>query len=203
MSIDKRFLCSIYRSAPTPFGAFDINNKELIYSSGLAEKILGYSKEEISRFAENDFNELVHPEDRAKNEEILRMLNESKDGEVVRTILRVRASNGDYRHFQINDMVYERDENDKPTKFSTVIQDVTREADLKEKFEAASKTIESIRFKNSHELRAPVATIMSIVDLIGSEDFHNEYQRELFQYLGKTIQKLDEIIHEINEESSR
>lgn len=203
MSIDKRFLCSIYRSAPTPFGAFDINNKELLYSSGLAEKILGYSKEEISRFAENDFNGLVHPDDRAKNEEILRMLNESKDGEVVRTILRVRASNGDYRHFQINDMVYERDENDKPTKFSTVIQDVTREADLKEKFEAASKTIESIRFKNSHELRAPVATIMGIVDLIGSEDFHNEYQRELFQYLGKTIQKLDEIIHEINEESSR
>ncbi len=202
MKIDTRFLCSISRSAPTPFGAIDLTNKEVIYSSGLAERLLGYSPKELSNFAENDFKEIIHPDDLKKNEKTFELLRNSADGEVISTILRVKSSDGQYCHFQINDLVYERDKKGQPTKFSTIIQDVTKEWILKGKLEKAIETIDSIRFKNSHELRAPVATIIGIVDLIGREEFQNEYHKELFQYLGKTIHKLDEIIHEINEQSS-
>ncbi len=201
MSLDKRFLCSIKRSAPTPVGAIDLSNKEVIYSSGLAEDILGYTKDELSQFVENDFIDIIHPDDHQKNAEILEKLRNSKDGEVVTSILRVKAANGEYLHFQMNDMVYEWDAEGNPTKFSTVIQDVTKQSVLSDKLEKAAKTIASIRHKNSHELRAPVATIMGIVDLISKEDFQNEYQKELIVHLGETIKKLDEIIHQINDES--
>ena len=203
MKIDSRFLCSILRSSPTPYGAVDLVNKEIIFSSGLAEKLLGYSKDELSRFAENDFRDIVHPEDSEKNKESLELLRNSKDGEIISSLLRIRSSDGKYYHFQIYDMVYERDNSGKPVKFSSVIQDVTKEAFLKEKLAEALKNIESIRFKNSHEVRAPVSTIMGIVGLMKEEDFKSEYHRELFDYLGQTIQKLDEIIHEINEQASK
>ena len=202
MKVDKKFLCSIYRSAPTPVGAIDMLNKELIFSSGLAERLLGYSDQELATFANNNFEDIIHPEDISKNRESYEYLQTSKHNEVVRSILRVKKSDGAYLHFQVNDMVYERDEDGEPLKFSTIIEDITREAEIKEKLAEACELIKQIKHKNSHELRGPVTDIMSIVNLMKEEHFQNDYQRDLVQYLGETVEKLDMIIHEINEQTS-
>lgn len=203
IAITKKFLYSIYRSAPTHFGAIDLCNKELIFSSGLAEKLLGYTGEEVNRYAKDDFKEIIHPDDLPKQERLFEQLQKSEDGEVVRSILRVKSHDGSYLHFQVNDMVYERRGDGTPTKYSTVIEDVTEEAKAKEKLAEACKIIREIKHKNSHELRAPVANMISIVNLMKEEHFHNDYQRELIHYLGVTVEKLDEIIHQINEETQR
>ena len=202
MIINEKYISAIYRSIPTPMMAFDLPNKELLFSSGLAERILGYTTEEINQFANNDFEDLIHPDDVKLKNEILDRLKESKDGEVVKSIKRIKDSNGEYMHFQIYDCVIERNDQNIPTKITTVAEDVTREAKMSEKLKEAYKLIDQIRQKNSHDVREPVTVIIGILDMMNPDDFQNSYQRELLGYLGATIKKLDRVIHDINKETS-
>lgn len=55
-------------------------------------------------------------------------------------------------------------------------------------------------FKNSHELRAPLAKIMGTIQLLNQQDLsnHSEIQR-LLKILNKACEELDVIVHDINE----
>ena len=106
----QNYICSIYRSIPTPVLALDVSKKELLFSSGLAEKILGYSSEEFDHMAHEDFAAIIHPDDLSTKDETRLLLEKSKDGEVIKSTKRVKAANGKYFHFQMYDSVYERDE---------------------------------------------------------------------------------------------
>ncbi len=55
-------------------------------------------------------------------------------------------------------------------------------------------------FKNSHELRAPLAKIMGTIQLLNQQDLsnHSEIQR-LLKILNKACVELDVIVHDINE----
>lgn len=202
LSVTKKFFHSIQESISNPIIAYDLEKNELVFSSGLAEEILGYSQEELEKFARSQFIDIIHPDDGFDKQNFKSKLSNLKDGEVLRYVLRLKKKDGTYVHFQINDRVYERDANGNPIKISSVAQDITELAHTTEELKKAVDKIDAIRYKNSHSLRAPVATIIGILDLIKDEDFENECHRTLIEYLRLTVTKLDDVIREINKEAS-
>lgn len=201
-NISENFYQAIHRSMPNPIIGFDLAQKKLVFSSGIAEDLLGYSSKELKDLGEDQFISIIHPDDIKIRKNIEEQLKTLKDGGVLRYILRIKKKDGSYVHFQINDSIYERDELGNPTKITSVAQDITELALSNEKLKMAITKIDNIRQKNSHDLRAPVATIIGILDLIKEEEFQNQYQHDLIEYLKITVLKLDAVIREINEESS-
>lgn len=76
--------------------------------------------------------------------------------------------------------------------------DVGEVMDLREKIEAQLDKLDIISYKNSHELRGPVATILGLIQLIEHDHFDGSFSKEIITCLKRTVIKLDEVIHEIN-----
>ncbi|MDN5202463.1 PAS domain-containing protein [Fulvivirgaceae bacterium BMA10] len=192
------FIRSISKLAPVAFGAVDLYKDQLICSSGLAEKQLGYTKEELVYHSKNNFESIIHPDDLLESELAIKKLMESKAGEIVESTFRVKRSDGKYLCLFVRDLVFEWDEEDKPLKYATVVQDITEVMELEKELAKKVKAPDDIALKNAHELRGPVATILGLVDLMKKENFKTEYNEKIFHHLEKTVKKLDEVIHDIN-----
>lgn len=63
------------------------------------------------------------------------------------------------------------------------------------------KKLRNIAFKNSHELRKPVANIIGLIQVLDKQNLSKE-NAEIIQYIEKSTQELDDIILSIAQESS-
>ncbi len=186
------------RASPVGYGTIDIVKDELTYSSGYAEALLGYTDEELKAYSKNYFESIVHPDDIRKSRAAIKRLLNGEVGEIIECTLRVRKSDNSYLTLFIRDIVFARDAQNAPIKFATVVQDVTEIAELERKLDESLDTIRKISYKNSHELRAPVANIIGLVALMKEQNFKTEYNAKIFHHLEETVKRLDNIIHDIN-----
>lgn len=198
MGLNFSFIKSLHKASPVAIGAIDIFNDEIIYSSGHAEALLGYTKKELKEYSKNYFESLVHPDDVEKSRQAIHELVKSDIGEIVECTLRVRKSDGEYLSLFIRDIVFERDEENAPLKFTTIVQDVSHVVELEKQLKDKLNVIRKISYKNSHELRAPVANMIGLLSLMKEENFKTEFNAKIFHHLEETVAKLDEIIHNIN-----
>ena len=193
------FIKSLYKTSPVAFGSVDLTKDQIVYSSGHAEKLLGYSAEELRTLSRQNFKAIVHPDDLQLSQASIDRLMKSKEGEIIEAVLRIKKSDGSYVHLLVRDIVFERDDHNNPTKFSTIAQDVSHTIKLEKELAEKVEALKEISHKNSHEVRAPVANIIALVGLMKPHNFKTEYNQRIFQYLEETVIKLDNIIHEINE----
>lgn len=198
MGLNLSFIKSLQKASPVAFGAMDMLNDDIIYSSGHAEMLLGYTKEELKEHSKNYFESIVHPEDLEKSQNAIGRLMNSGIGEIVECTLRIRRSDGKYLTLFIRDIVFERDADNSPLKFTTVVQDVSETVELEKELKERLDVIRKISYKNSHELRAPVANIIGLMSIMREESFKTEYNARIFRHLEETVTKLDNIIHDIN-----
>ncbi len=196
------FIKSLHKASPVAFGSIDLIKDQIVYSSGHAEKLLGYSKEELISLSRQNFKAIVHPDDLKVSQQAIDRLMKSSDGEIVESIFRVKKSDGSYLHLLIRDIVFERDHQHVPTKFSTIAQDISYTVALERQLAEKVEVLKEISHKNSHDVRAPVANILAMVDLMKPHNFKTAYTQKIFSYLEETVKKLDSIIHEINDLST-
>lgn len=202
MALNFSFLKSLHKASPVAFGAMDMYNEEIIFSSGHAEALLGYTREELKIHSQKFFEPIVHPDDLPKSQEAISKLLATESSEIIECTLRVRKSDGDYLTLLIRDIVFDRGHDDAPLKFATVVQDVTQVAELEKQLNQKLEIIKKINYKNAHELRAPVANILGLMSLMKKEDFKTEINARIFDHLEETVEKLDIIVHEISKEAS-
>ncbi len=82
---------------------------------------------------------------------------------------------------------------------SGAIQDITHIKTAQNHILAQNRALEEIAWKQSHQLRSPVANIIGLVQLI-KQDFennHEEFNQKYMDFLLKETQRLDDIIHQI------
>jgi PAS domain S-box-containing protein len=94
----------------------------VVNRDGAIEEVLGYSKEEYNKFTVEDFEELLHPEDRNKviaEEEIV-----FKTGGNITQIYRLKHKNGNYVYIEDNGIVLV-DENGKSVRMLGSMKDIT------------------------------------------------------------------------------
>ncbi len=193
----RSFIKSVIEVSHIEFSSYDIKNHALTYSSGLASKILGYTEEEMRDFSQDYNRRIIHPDDLQTVNEQLETLMASKPGQIVEMIVRYRRHDGRYIWGYTRKMVTDRDENGTPTRMTIVAEDITELVSLQEELEARVAELEKVSFRNHHELKGPVASILGLTNMIRDKDMIAEYNREIMQHLCRTVAKLDTVVSEI------
>lgn len=198
---DQLILNKLCKVSPVSIEVIDIRNKELICASGWTSKHLGYTEDEFHILSRNLFEKIVHPEDRSIQLAVYDYLFKHPEIPFKESSIRVRRKDGAYDYLQLRLSVLEVDKEKKPKTILCTVLDITEVVKLRENLEEQLRKLDIISFKNSHELRGPVATILGLIQLIDHEHFDGAHSKEIIACLKKTVVKLDSVIHEINKQT--
>ncbi len=195
----EELLRGIIKISPATIDIYDILHKRIVYSSGLSPQMLGYSEEEYISLSREFTEKLIHPKDHAVLAEHLQKIMQARDEEIIHCQLRIKKSSGDFIWISLNHGVFRRDANQKPAQLLGSALDITDYKDKEQHLRKVLKILETYSFRNAHELRGPVATILGLVRFMKEEISYPPRAIQLIGYLEQTVQKLDQIIHELNE----
>jgi len=168
---------------------------KLLYGTPSITNVLGYTSEEMIGKYENDF---IHPDDidtlfSAINDIMERPL-ESKA-----FVLRIKHKNGKYHWCEktITNLL------DDPSVNALVCNfwDMTEKMDQIQEIEEQNLKLREIAWIQSHEVRAPIARILGIVNLLKKEVNVNYSTKLLINYLVQSSNELDEITKAIIKKS--
>ncbi|MDB5005659.1 MAG: domain S-box protein [Mucilaginibacter sp.] len=199
MKPDLKFLHSLFEVSHVEYQAYDLNNHKLLFSSGLAHKLLGYTTDEYCRFSYDFYKDLVHPDDRDKVHEAIDKILHSPKGEVVEMTIRLLKADGNYIWVYSRQMVFEKDEKGELCTIIRESEDVTNFIRMQDELREKVQQLQTISYKNSHLLRSPVSSIIGLISLVEAQGITSEHNMQIFNYLKQAIEKLDNVIHEINE----
>ena len=145
------------------------------------------------------FEKIIHPEDRITQLKTYASLVENPLALFKECRIRIRKKDGDYLHAIVRLSVLEIDENQKAKTVLNTAVDITEIVELRRRLAEELNKIEIISFKNSHELRGPVATILGLVQLMSHESAIGIQSQEIIEMLRATVIKLDNVIGQIND----
>jgi PAS domain S-box-containing protein len=165
----------------------------------MLSKILGYSPEEYNRHSSDFYKELIHPADRQKVLDHIQKICYSSQGQIIEMTVRVRRIDGQYIWVYSRQMVMERNIHTGACVIIREVQDVTEYIKLQDALERKIEQLQVISYKNSHLVRSPVASILGLVNMIEEQGITGEHNMQVLSYLKKAIEKLDGLIHEIND----
>ncbi len=192
-----KFIESVITVSHVDFSSYDLKNHSLIYSSGLAKKILGYSDAELKEFAQDYNRKIIHPDDLEVVDRKLEEILNSKPGQIIETIVRYKRRDGRYIWGYTRKIVADWDEDGKPLKITTVAQDISEMVAIQEELEHRVALLDEINYRNAHELRGPVASILGLVNLMKDQGMVDEFYNEILSHLCRTVEKLDMVVNDL------
>lgn len=183
------------------YHTYDLFQQKIICSSGLAQKVLGYTEQEFEELSKNFCEKLIHPDDLEEKKVAIDKIINSPEGEIIENTSRFRKSDGSYICVYTRKAVIERDSKGNPSVICSIAEDITETRMLEDQLKEKIKQLNHISWKNSHLLRGPVTTIIGLVSLIKEEEITSEHNIKIFSYVKQTIDKLDLVIQEINDDT--
>lgn len=192
-------LDKLFKITPVGINIVDLKNRQLIQTSNWVLDHLGYSPDEFMTVSRNLFEAIIHKDDREAQLAAYHKLMTDPTILFTECNLRYRKKDGEYVPALLRLSVLELDENQVPKTVLTTAVDITEILELRERLNAELKKMDIISYKNSHELRGPVATILGLIQLIDYPGLGESISVEIINALRETVQKLDSVIREINE----
>ena len=182
------------------FGVWEYNLvNEKIHCNDQFLKMLGLSADEFSG-ALSFWKKRIHPDDLAEFE---KQFERCLQGEEVST-LQYRLNSPDRGERYVNAAMRPVFNRGKLTSLVGIVMDVTHikenEAVLAQKnkdLEKINSELDHFVYRTSHNLRAPLASVMGLVGLMEHVDSKEE-QQEYLKHISSSMVKLDETIQEIN-----
>jgi len=175
----------------------DFIAKRMTFTSGQIMKKLGYREDEFGQLSTNFYESIINEEDKLKLKNHIEKLVESRPGQVFECLLRFRNKEGSYHTLMLRDSVFARDAQGYPQEVICSAIDITQYLLIKARMDENIKFIKELSFKNSHEMRAPVATILGLVQLMKHESHSPGLVLELISYLEQTVIKMDTVIRDL------
>jgi len=194
----QELLDGIIRVTQSSLNIYDFLGKRLIFSTGQILEKMGYAPEEFYKLSENYFDELIHPEDRINISNHVKKIIYARPGEIFSSIFRIIDKTGMYHSILLKDSVFRSTEDGHPVRIVGSAVDITAFQELKKKMEDSIKFLETLSLKNSHQLRAPVATVLGLIHVIKDQISSKEDTQEVLMLLERTVLKMDEVIHDFN-----
>ncbi|MFA0964846.1 PAS domain-containing protein [Roseivirga sp. BDSF3-8] len=194
-----RLLLTYLELTPVTYTLYDLLNPSLISLSN-PSNLLGYSKKEIKGFSENYFEKIIHPADFPRVKDNLEKIKHSGCDEEITNRFRMLHRDGHYIWLQSYYRVMEA-EGGVATKVAAATEDITDRVELEEQLREATDRLNDLSYRDSHLLRAPVANIIGLVDLVEKEGLINEANRVIVHHLKRTVEKLDGVIRDIYHKS--
>jgi len=108
---------------------------------------------------------------------------------------RFRCADGSYKY--ISDRANISYEGHMAVRMIGIMQDIDQHVRQARRLEEQNQTLKEISWINSHEIRRPVVSILSIAQLFDKENKNVELNAQLMEWLQQSTLQLDEIIHKI------
>lgn len=171
---------------------YDVVNDKMYYNEGI-ESVFGYSKKEVKNTG-IWWNDRLHPEDRERVQRYSRDVKNGRSGHI-QIEYRFKCADGNYKY--ILDRSYLVKDNDgNPVRIIGAMQDITEIQNYIQTIEDHNSRLKDIAWTQSHVVRAPLARIMGLVDLI--QNYPNiDEQSQLLEHINTSAKELDDIIRNI------
>ncbi|MBL0741405.1 PAS domain S-box protein [Chryseolinea lacunae] len=148
-------------------------------------KISGYSETELIGSSHNIVNSNYHPKQFWVDMWKTISMGISWRGEV-----RNRAKNGSF--YWVDTFIYPFiSKSGKPLEYFSVRNDITEKKGYESDILQQNKLLAEITWKQSHEMRRPVASILGLLQLIQSESSLCKNQKEIIDRLKSSVDELD------------
>ena len=191
---EKRY-SDLFHLSPQPMYVYDIENLQFLDINHAAIIHYGYKADEFLNITLKDIR---FDEDLEQLNEIVDYLKKNTD----------RTYKGSFRHkkkngeiilvdVQTNAIFYKN----KKAQIS-IVTDVTERSNYIKTIEDQNKKLQEIAWMQSHLVRAPLARIMGITDLIQNHTIENETElNDLLQHLLNSANELDTIIKDVSDKT--
>ena len=173
--------------------------KKVLYSSPSFNRMLGYSNEEVF---DASFEKLLHPDDLGKLRQAYNELI-TRPGLPYATTMRVKTKNGNYIWVEgtITNLLGDKNVKGIVSNFRDISErkenELQREKITLELMER-NNNLEQYAYIVSHNLRAPVANILGIANLVEMPDTEMKDKQEALAHLFSSARRLDEVIRDLN-----
>lgn len=172
---------------------YDVRNDHMHYNEGI-ENMFGYKATNVERCG-SWWEEKLHPEDRERVNLRVADVYANRTSQL-QIEYRFRCADGSYKY--VLDRSYMvRDPKGNPSRMIGSMQDITELKRYIETIEQNNKRLKEIAWTQSHVVRAPLARIMGLIDLLQNyEDIDDVGQ--LLNNIMSSARELDGIIRKIN-----
>ncbi len=175
-----------------------------VYRNDIWAQMLGYKPYEITPDYEG-WRKLVHPED-------LERVNESIQKHMIGDTLydnyehRLITSKGEWKWILSLSKIVAKDENNKPTRLIGIHIDIDdikkKEIQLKhitEELMITNRELEKFAYITSHNLRAPVVNIVSLLKMIDKQNIKDENSLNIFDKIATSVERLESTLNDLIE----
>lgn len=172
---------------------YNIDKDEMTYSDAIYE-MFGYSEEEIDKCGAW-WNEKVHPDDR----EIIKYRIDGfyrEGSKNLQVEYRFRCADGTFKHILDRSYLI-TDEQGIPKRVIASMQDITERKNYVKAIECSNSRLKEIAWTQSHVVRAPLAKVMGLVDLLKNHRDNLEDIDEILENILSSSEELDAIIRKI------
>lgn len=174
---------------------WDITGNHIEWGHGFY-KMFGFDMND-ERFPFEEWMQHIHPADQPQIHNDLESTLKDKCKSNWIADYRFRKADGSYAYVQENGYIL-RKQNGTPYRMIGVLRDVTERLTYLKAIEEKNKKFQEIAWMQSHVIRAPLARIIALVDLIRNYPNSESEQHELMEYLLESAYSLDEIIRNIS-----
>lgn len=184
----------LFRMNPLPMWIYDLELLQFFQVNEAAISKYGYSRAEYMRMTLKDIRP---PEDVIKLEKAVDFVKKHKKLFSDR-IYRHQKKDGSIIYVELVSNFIHVDK----VKYGLVMaNDITESLNYIQAIETQNSTLQEITFNYSHIIRAPLANMMGILNLIKEMDLNSAESTELLEHLFTSCNQLDEKIAEVVEKS--
>jgi len=179
---------SLFFLNPSPMLIYDPSNLKFLQVNGAAIMRYGYTEQEFSAMKIDS----ILPE-HEQNQYLLAMGNENQANLGFQNINKHLSKSGEtfIAELKVSPIVF-RGINAR----LCIIRDITAEMEHSAAIEEQHKKLKQIAYMQSHVIRAPLARVLGLVDLLKLEHDHQTHE-QLLTHLENSAKELDEMIKEI------
>jgi PAS domain S-box-containing protein len=189
---EKRFR-EFFENAPEGIMILDIASLKFIKCNRNATFFLKYSADELKKMGPADLSPEFQPDGTGSMEKANNLIAGAMKGK--RTVFEwlVKKGDGGTAMFEVRLMALS---NAKPRLYASFI-DITERKSAENKLQSQNRMLTQIASLQSHQVRAPIASILGLINLFNFSDLSNPVNAEILLKVQAASLKFDRIIKEI------
>lgn len=165
----ENFIQKVTDIAPAIIYVFNLQTMSNEYSNREIGTILGYSEEEILEFGDQLIPVLCHPDDLGRVYEHFEKIGKLDDDQVIRVEYRMKHKTEGYKWLMSEELVFERDRNNRVVKHLGYAIDITELKQVQERLINQNDELRQFTYVATHDLKNPMITLEGHFDYIVSQ----------------------------------
>ncbi len=188
---EKRY-SDLFQLSPQPMWVFDLESLRFLDVNQVAVDHYGYSKEE---FLSKTIRDIRPTEDIYIVDEAVKKIKDEPEGGITMGTYRHTKKNGECIQVELRGNIINY--NGRKAEI-IVVNDITEKANYIKAIEEQNKILNEIAWMQSHLVRAPLARMMGLIDVIQNHSLNDVEKEEMMTYLLNSANELDILIKDIS-----